>query len=325
MLLRSYSVFKSEHDLSGNGFVLCHFHGLCQVIKLVIVRYERLEIISVLDLGHEADGSGEPVCRAAGTGHLQGLPDGLADLNGNLAADGVADETDAAAVAGNVKDGCDTDIVAGALDDDGCAAAVCELKDLLLNRPDCRIYSVGCAIHHSILPSGFNRIHDDDICTGSCADHSGGAADGACTDDDTVIGSVGITAVAPDTPVCDIEVLDEDTDLIRPVFGNLVCVSFLEDHVLAESTRRVRSETDFSEVQACRRHLAVFAVCALMAGKDAVADDLVAFLDGGDAGADLNSSADPLVTGGVGSDVITAFSRLAFEALDIRLDRKSVV
>ena len=231
----------------------------------------------------------------------------------------MADKTDAAAVAGNVKDGCDTDIVAGALDDDGCAAAVCELKDLLLNRPDGRIYSVGCAIHHGILSSGLNGIYDDDICAGSCADHGGGAADGACTDDDTVVRSIGITAVTPDTPVCDVEVLDEDTDLIRPVFGNLVCVSFLEDHVLAESAGGVRSETDFSHVQACRRHLAVFAVCALMAGKDAVADDLVAFLDGGDAGADLDSSADPLVTGGVGSDVITAFCGLAFEALYIRL------
>ena len=117
--IRMNLVLEGQHNLACNFLVLRHLHRLVEILELVVVGNESLEIIGVLDLGQETDGAREPVGGAAGTSDVQGLPDGLADLNRNLTTDGVTNNANASGVTSNIKQGCDADVVARALDYNG--------------------------------------------------------------------------------------------------------------------------------------------------------------------------------------------------------------
>src|SRR5699024_3457926 len=141
------------------------------------------------------------------------------------------------AVAGDIKQRSDTDIITGALDYHVSAASVGQVFNLLLYVACSRIYCIVCAIFHSVFSSGFDRVNHDYRSAGSCTYHGCRTADGAAADDYAYVRSVRITSVAPYSPVTYVEVLNEDTNFIGPVFRNDMGISFFQNHVFAESSR----------------------------------------------------------------------------------------
>ena len=107
-----------------------------------MMRIECCEIVFIFNLAHEADSAREPVACTAAAGDMQCFPDGFADFNRNFSADRVADNTDTCTVACNIKQGSDTDIIAGAFDNDGRSAAVGQIFDFLFQIAFCRVNDI---------------------------------------------------------------------------------------------------------------------------------------------------------------------------------------
>ena len=322
--IRMNLVLEGQHNLACNFLVLRHLHRLVEILELVVVGNESLEIIGVLDLGQETDGAREPVGGAAGTSDVQGLPDGLADLNRNLTADGVTNNANASGVTSNIKQGCDADVVARALDYNGRTVALVRRFSSASRAPG-SLNWVGSTVTFAPYFIAFSRRDSTGSITITFAPevaHTIAAEQPipAAADDCAVVGSIRIAAVAPYAPVTNVEVLNEDTQLVDQSSG-MNRYTLLPESCTRQSRQESPDGNQPHGSSGMQRTSAVLAVCTLMAGQYAVAYNLVANLYGGACAADFYCSTNPLVTGGVRSDIVTAFCGQTLEALYVRLDR----
>ena len=230
----------------------------------------------------------------------------------------MAGHVDAAVMAGDLEHLGNRSVAAGALADDGRAAAGgAELLHLLAEVGRGGIERIVCAELEGDLAAACQRVNHDRRGICHLAGHQSAETDRAAAKDQRGIGRIDVAAVAPDAEVADGERLNPRAVHVVPVVGDLVQVALAADQVFAVAARGVGAEADFLEIEARGGHHAGLAVFADAAGDHAVRGDLVAGLQGLDALADLHHVARPLVAGNERLNVIAAFLGLAFIDLNV--------